>query len=79
MITRGWQESARIGDTKEVLTKLANGGTKEIRTDYTTTLLLQSQLTTGFFNRLAGANATIIMWECPLAIFGKSLCDRKSP
>ena len=59
MITGGWQESERIGDTKEVLTKLANGGTREIRTDYTTTLLLNTQLTTGFLNRLAGGNATM--------------------
>ena len=55
------------------------GHAREIRTDYMTTVPLYGQLTTGFLNRLAGGNATIIMWECHVAIIGKSLCDRKPP
>ena len=54
------------------------GGGGEI-TDYTANLPLYGTLTTGFLHHLTGGNATIFMWECPLAIFGKSLCDRKSP
>ena len=68
-----------LGGTKEVLSKLANGAPREIRIDYTTTLLLQRQLTTGFLYRLAGGNATILSWQCHVAIFGKSLRDKKSP
>ena len=71
----GYQEPAKIGDGKKVLIELTNGVTRKSK-DYTTTLLLYPFLGTGFFNRLAGGNATILMWECPLVIFGKSLCDR---
>ena len=61
-----------------VIIKLANGAMKEIRIDYPSTLLLYGTtlvkewgIIFGILNQVADGNATILMLECPLVIFGK--------